>query len=74
MAQLADYLNFLIIIFHFQHFVTAFFDKISTISQMPIFVSRFSSLPAFSFEELFSYKETLFRVNSDTDQGLSAII
>ena len=42
MAQVAYYLNFLIIIFHFQHFVTAFFDKISAIPQMPIFVSHFS--------------------------------
>ena len=36
MVQVAYYLNFLTIIFHFQHFVTVFFDKISTISQMPI--------------------------------------
>ena len=74
MAQVAYYINFLIIIFHFQHFVTAFFDKISTISQMPIFVSYFSPLPAFSFEELFSYKETLFRVFRLDISLLSAII
>ena len=74
MVQVAYYLNFLIIIFHFQHFVTVFFDKISTISQMPILGSPCSSRPIFSFEELFSSKETFFRVFRLDIAFLSAII